>query len=187
MSRNSLCESIIRCELIGWAGMTGSRIIRRVSRPDTLMQNPTASAADTVGLHAAAFVQSGDDTDTVLLICRSDNGNWSMPGGPHEAGESLSDITVRKTREETGIHIHIIGLVGIFVTPGHVIRQTSNDEIGHKCTIVYRAEPVAGEPTPCSVSTQIEWVSIGAIADLPMGPRPARTHRLGINPARTPH
>ncbi len=98
--------------------------------------------------------------DTVLLIRRSDNGNWSMPGGAHEPGESLSHTAVRETREETGIIIRLTGLVGIFTDPMHVIHYTSNDEVRQEFTIVYRAEPIGGEPKPSSESTHVEWVPI---------------------------
>ncbi|MFI6368798.1 NUDIX hydrolase [Nocardia sp. NPDC050630] len=145
--------------------MTGSRIIRRVSGDDTLTQNPIAFAVDTARLCAAVFVQRGDGA--VLLICRS--GSWSMPGGRHELGESLRDTVVRNTREETGIAVHLSSLVGIFITAGRVIDETSNDKAGQECTIVYRAEPVAGEPTP-SGNDRSEWVPVGGIADLPMDP-----------------
>ncbi|WP_433192248.1 NUDIX hydrolase [Nocardia sp. CA-107356] len=91
-----------------------------------------------------------------------------MPSGPHELGESLRDTVVRKTREETGIAIHLSSLVGIFITPDHVIGDMSNDKVGQVVTIVYRAEPVAGEPTPSSENARIEWVHVGAIAGLPM-------------------
>ncbi|WP_433194464.1 NUDIX hydrolase [Nocardia sp. CA-107356] len=125
-------------------------------------------AADAVRLCAAAFVQSGEGT--VLLICGGDEGNWSMPGGRHEPGESLSDTAVRATREQTAIGIHLTGLVGIFTTLAHLTANTRNDEAGRTCTIVYRGEPVTGEPTPSSESAHIEWVSIGAIADLSTNP-----------------
>ncbi|MEV2226119.1 hypothetical protein AB0E01_40585 [Nocardia vinacea] len=83
---------------------------------------------------------------------------------PHEPGESLSDTDVRKTREQRTIDIYLTGLAGIFTTPSHL---TSNDEVGHKCTIVCR---VTGEPISSSETAHIEWVPIGAIADLPMNP-----------------
>ena len=49
--------------------------------------DPDAPAANSVRPAASAFVVKND---AVLLIERSDNGNWSMPGGAHESGETLS-------------------------------------------------------------------------------------------------
>ncbi|MEV3965726.1 NUDIX domain-containing protein [Nocardia sp. NPDC050193] len=117
---------------------------------------------------AGAFVRR---KNTVLLICRSDNGNWSMPGGAHDPGESLMSRTaVRETLEETGIDISLTGLVGIFTDPGHVIHYTSNDEVRQEFTVIYRAEPTGGAPTASSESDQVEWVPLDRIGALPMDP-----------------
>jgi len=49
--------------------------------------DPSAPPANSVKPSATAFVLRDG---AVLLTCRSDNGNWSMPGGAHDPGESLS-------------------------------------------------------------------------------------------------
>ncbi|MFE3195934.1 NUDIX hydrolase [Nocardia sp. NPDC059240] len=130
-------------------------------------QDPNAPAANSVRPSAGAFVRRDD---AVLLICRSDNGNWSMPGGAHDPGESLSHTAVRETQEETGVDVQLTGIVGIFTDPTHVIHYTSNDEVRQEFTIIYRAEPIGGVPTPSSESTQVEWVPVDKIPGLAMDP-----------------
>ena len=55
------------------------------------------------------FVGTGilliNNENRVLLACRTDNGQWSLPGGSLEIGETLEECIVRETREETGIII----------------------------------------------------------------------------------
>ncbi|MBY8863192.1 NUDIX domain-containing protein [Nocardia sp. CA2R105] len=128
-------------------------------------QDPAAPTANSVRPSAAAFVRRAD---AVLLICRSDNGNWSMPGGAHDPGESLTHTAVRETLEETGVDIHVTGLVGIFTDPTHVIHYTSNDEVRQEFTVVYRGEPTGGNPTTSEESTRVEWVPIERIPSLTM-------------------
>jgi ADP-ribose pyrophosphatase YjhB (NUDIX family) len=66
----------------------------------------------------------------VLLIRRSDNQNWTVPGGGAiDLGESMVQAAVRETKEETGIDCEITGLVGIYTDPKHVILYTSNGEV----------------------------------------------------------
>ncbi|MFD6355742.1 NUDIX hydrolase [Nocardia tengchongensis] len=130
-------------------------------------QNPNAPAANSVRPSAGAFVRRGDE---VLLIRRSDNGNWSMPGGAHDPGESLSRTAVRETQEETGVDVRLTGLVGIFTDPTHVIHYTSNDEVRQEFTVIYRGEPVGGEPTTSDESTHVEWVPVDRISELTMDP-----------------
>ncbi|WP_025349109.1 NUDIX hydrolase [Nocardia nova] len=141
-------------------------------------QDPSAPAANSVRPSAGAFVLRDD---AVLLICRSDNGNWSMPGGAHDPGESLSRTAVRETEEETGIQIRLTGLVGIFTDPTHVIHYTSNDEVRQEFSVIYRAVPVGGAPTTSDESTEVEWIPIGRIPALQMDP----SQRKRINWALT--
>jgi ADP-ribose pyrophosphatase YjhB (NUDIX family) len=62
----------------------------------------------------------------VLLIRRSDNDNWALPGGAIDLGESARQAAVRETKEETGIDCEITGLVGIYTDPKHIILYTSH-------------------------------------------------------------
>jgi 8-oxo-dGTP pyrophosphatase MutT (NUDIX family) len=127
--------------------------------------DPSAPTANSVQPSASAFVLRDG---AVLLTCRSDNGNWSMPGGAHDPGESLSMTAVRETQEETGIQVRPVGVAGIYSDPRHVIHYTSNDEVRQEFTIVYRAEYLSGEPTPSSETTIVEWVPIDRISTLKM-------------------
>lgn len=141
-------------------------------------QDPNAPKANSVRPSAGAFVRRGDE---VLLIRRSDNGNWSMPGGGHDPGESLSRTAIRETAEETGVNIRLTGLVGIFTDPTHLIHYTSNDEVRQEFSIIYRAEAIDGDPTTSSESTSVEWVPVDQIPTLTMDP----SQRKRINWALT--
>jgi ADP-ribose pyrophosphatase YjhB (NUDIX family) len=105
-----------------------------------------------------------NNQDQILLIRRSDNDNWAVPGGAIDLGESMTQAAVRETREETGIDCEVTGLVGIYTDPKHVILYTSNGEARQEFSIVLTARPLAGEPTPSDESTEVRWVSR---ADIP--------------------
>jgi len=135
--------------------------------------DPAAPPANSIRPSAAALVVRGS---TVLLTQRSDNGNWSMPGGAHDPGESLSQTAIRETREETGIEIRLLGAVGIFTDPRHVVHYTSDDEVRQEFTIVYRAEYLDGTPTPSQETSRVEWIDRDQITDLPMD----RSQRMRI-------
>ena len=52
-----------------------------------------------------------NDAGEVLMIRRSDNDNWAVPGGAIDLGESMVEAAVRETREESGIECRITGIV----------------------------------------------------------------------------
>jgi ADP-ribose pyrophosphatase YjhB (NUDIX family) len=128
--------------------------------------DPDAPKANSLVPSANAVVVN--DQGEILLIHRTDNDNWSLPGGAMEPGESMTDCAVRETYEETGIHVEVIGLVGIYTDPRHVILYTSNNEVRQEFSIVYIARPLGGEPTPSDESREVVWVSPDAIDGLPM-------------------
>lgn len=127
--------------------------------------DPAAPPANSVKPSAAAFVMHDSK---VLLTQRTDNGNWTMPGGAMDPGESLSATAVRETLEETGISVKLDGVVGIYTDPRHVIHYTSNDEVRQEFTVVYRGAYLSGEPTTSSETTHVEWVPVDRVDQLQM-------------------
>ncbi|MGW4662247.1 NUDIX hydrolase [Streptosporangium sandarakinum] len=117
-----------------------------------------------------------NDAGEILMICRSDNGNWAVPGGAIDLGESLPEAAIRETLEETGITCEITGLVGTYTDPKHVILYTSNGEARQEFSIVLTAQAVAGEPTPSDESREVRWVPREEISALSMD----RSMRLRI-------
>ena len=99
-----------------------------------------------------------NDASEVLMIRRSDNDNWAVPGGAIDLGESLVEAAIRETREESGIECRITGIVGIYTDPRHVILYTSNGEARQEFSIVLTASAVSGTPTPSDESREVAWV-----------------------------
>ncbi len=85
-----------------------------------------------------------NDAGEILLIRRSDNDNWALPGGAIDLGESVAQAAIRETKEETGIDCEITGLVGIYSDPKHIILYTSNGEARQEFSIVLTARPTGG-------------------------------------------
>jgi ADP-ribose pyrophosphatase YjhB (NUDIX family) len=130
--------------------------------------DPDAPAANS--MVPCVNVVVADDDRRILLIRRTDNGNWALPGGAIDLGESAVGAAVRETAEETGITCAVTGLVGVYTDPRHLIHYTSNDEVRQEFSIVFVARPVAGSPTPSDESSEVRWIELepGAIASLPM-------------------
>lgn len=77
-------------------------------------QDPTS-----LGLSVSAIVWRDRE---ILLMQRSDNGHWGLPGGFVEIGESVAHAARREVAEETGFEIELGGLVGVYSDPAdHVV------------------------------------------------------------------
>jgi ADP-ribose pyrophosphatase YjhB (NUDIX family) len=118
-----------------------------------------------------------NDADEILMIRRTDNDNWAVPGGAIDLGESVAQAAVRETREESGIECEITGIVGIYSDPKHVLLYTSNGEVRQEFSIVLTARPLSGQPTPSSESSEVRWVPVSEVRDYTMD----RSMRIRIN------
>lgn len=107
-----------------------------------------------LGVGAVIWNEDGD----VLLIRRGKPprlGQWSIPGGHVEWGESLRDALIREVREETGLEVEILGLID-------VIDSISRDEKGeitrHYVLIDFTARPVGGTLAAGTDASDARWV-----------------------------
>jgi 8-oxo-dGTP pyrophosphatase MutT (NUDIX family) len=61
---------------------------------------------------AAAFIR--DEAGRVLLQRRGDTGDWGLPGGGMEMGERVDQTVVAEVREETGLKVEPLRLIGVY-------------------------------------------------------------------------
>jgi 8-oxo-dGTP pyrophosphatase MutT (NUDIX family) len=146
-----------------------------VSRRIDYYDNPDAPAATRIVPSVNVVVTN--DHGEVLLIRRTDNGNGAVPGGAVDLGESVAQAAIRETREESGIDCQITGIVGIYSDPKHVILYTSDGEVRQEFSIVLTAEPVGGQPTPSSETSEVRWVGVGELGHYGMD----RSMRLRVS------
>jgi 8-oxo-dGTP pyrophosphatase MutT (NUDIX family) len=132
------------------------------------LNEPNAPKANSVVPSANVIV--AQDNGDILLIRRTDNGNYALPGGALDLGESISDTAVRETWEETGIQCEVTGMVGIYTNPRHVIEYTSNGEVRQEFSIVFTARPIGGTPKTSNESSEVVWVPESKIQQLTMHP-----------------
>jgi ADP-ribose pyrophosphatase YjhB (NUDIX family) len=118
--------------------------------------DPAAPAANS--LVPSVNVVVTNENGEILLIRRSDNDNWALPGGGIEIGESLTQAAVREVKEETGIDCQITGLVGIYTDPKHIILYTSNGEARQEFSIVLTGQRVGGDLMPSEESSEVRWI-----------------------------
>lgn len=85
-----------------------------------------------------------DADKRVLLTRRTDNGEWCLPGGAMDSGETAAEACEREVFEETGLHVRVKRLVGVYSDPNRLVIYPD----GNKAFIValsLEAEIVSGE------------------------------------------
>jgi 8-oxo-dGTP diphosphatase len=147
---------------------------------------PGAPAASCVA--PCAFVAVRDITGRLLLVRRCDTGDWELPGGHVDPGESAAGAAVRETAEESGITVEVTGLVGIYTDPGNVIADPRAGLVRQPFAVCFHARPLSGSPGGDQVETSdARWFALSDIPALPI--RPAMRLRIGhaLTPGRSCH
>lgn len=87
-----------------------------------------ASNPTVVRLSVSAVVRRVRGGEEILLMQRSDNGHWGLPGGHVEPGESVAEAALREVLEETGWRIDLGRLVGVYSEPSRQVVETVRGE-----------------------------------------------------------
>ncbi len=98
--------------------------------------------------------------DQVLLVRRGRaprKGDWSIPGGLQELGETVGETALREVLEETGLTVRLTDQLG-------VVDSVRRDDAGrveyHYTLIEFAAEWVSGEPMANDDVDRALWVSV---------------------------
>jgi 8-oxo-dGTP pyrophosphatase MutT (NUDIX family) len=106
-----------------------------------------------------------DDQGLILLQQRRDTGQWALPGGAQELGESPSDCAIRECKEETGIDAEITGVLGIYSDPGHIVAYTDG-EIRQQYEVTLIGRPVGGSTEANEEASDVRWFDPAALDDV---------------------
>ena len=105
--------------------------------------------------------------DQVLLIKRGTAprlGQWSLPGGRLEWGETTGVGALRELAEETGVQAHLLGLVD--AVDGLFTSRTTGETTRHYLMIDYAARWVSGEPVAGDDAAEARFVSREAALEM---------------------
>ncbi len=93
---------------------------------------------------AGAAVIVLNERNELLMLLRTDNSCWGIPGGGMELEENLEETAARETLEEAGLRIFDLALFGVFSGPELFYRYPNGDET-HNVVAVYLTNRVSGE------------------------------------------
>jgi 8-oxo-dGTP pyrophosphatase MutT (NUDIX family) len=109
-----------------------------------------------------------DDAGRVLLGRHVADGRWLLPGGAVEPLENPADAAVREGHEETGLHLGLLRIVGVYGGPLCRVRYANGDEIAFVAT-VFEARVRGGAASPDAEELdRLGWFDRAACAELAM-------------------
>ncbi|QBJ90586.1 NUDIX domain-containing protein [Streptomyces seoulensis] len=90
----------------------------------------------------------------LLAIRRADNGAWQLPGGILELDETPEAGVAREVLEETGIHVEVDELTGVYKNLSRGI-----------VALVFRCKPSGGIERTSSESTAVSWLTPDEVSE----------------------
>ena len=125
------------------------------------------------------------DEGRVLLIKRGRPpllGEWSIPGGAMELGETVREAVVREVLEETGLVVEAVELLGVF---DRVVKDDEEKLLYHYVLIDFLCRRVSGNPQASGDADDAHWFSAEEVNKLPLAKDTAEVIRMGLERARS--
>lgn len=110
-----------------------------------------------------------DPHGRLLLVRRADTGDWELPGGRVDPGESAAAALRREVAEESGLTVRVHGVAGLYTDPGHVVDDGTT--VRQPFAVCLHATVESGVLRPDHRETgDARWFNPGEVAGLAMQP-----------------
>jgi mutator protein MutT len=106
-----------------------------------------------------------DGAARVLLVKRRFEplaGQWSLPGGAVDVGETLEACVIREMAEETGLDVEVGRVIEVF---DRIMHDAEGRVQYHYVLVDYVCRPAGGTLTAASDVADVAWVAEGALAE----------------------
>jgi ADP-ribose pyrophosphatase YjhB (NUDIX family) len=110
---------------------------------------PEGYATPKVDVRGAVFIHN-----QLLLVREKADGDWTLPGGWADVGESPAQAAEREVWEETGFRVEAKKVIGIYDA-----NRLGKLEFFHAYKIVFLCELISGNPTPSNETTEVAFFS----------------------------
>ena len=116
-----------------------------------------------LGCSAAIF----DAQRRIFLTRRADNGQWCLPGGGMESGESVAEACEREVWEETGLRVRVTRLIGVYSHPDQLVVYPDGNK-AHIVALHFEAEILSGAPAVSNETTDFGYFTLQEAEELEM-------------------
>jgi ADP-ribose pyrophosphatase YjhB (NUDIX family) len=107
-----------------------------------------------------------DERGGILLVRHANDGLWVFPGGILDVDEVPAEGVVREIREETGLDVEVVRLLGVYGGPDFRISYRNGDEVSY-FEAVFECRVVGGElSTSLDETLDVRFVAAGELPEL---------------------
>src|SRR5215475_12484416 len=117
---------------------------------------------DATLMNGCAAVIFDSNREKILLTRRADNGQWCLPGGRMESGESAAEACEREVFEETGLNVRATRLVGVYSYPDQLVVYPDGKK-AHIVALHFEAEITGGEAGLSDETTDFGYFTLQEI------------------------
>jgi ADP-ribose pyrophosphatase YjhB (NUDIX family) len=112
-----------------------------------------------IGIRASVSAVIFDRQRRVLLQQRADGGQWGLPGGSLEIGESLREAVTREVHEETGLTVAPGRLIGVYSRPELQVVRYPDGNAWHYVNVCFECAVRGGTLTTCDETLALAWAA----------------------------
>ena len=120
------------------------------------------------------------EQDRVLLVKRGHAplaGEWSIPGGVLEVGETLRQAAAREVMEETGLIVEVADLLGVY---DRILRDADERTLYHYVLVDFLCHRTAGIARASGDAAEVRWVNRTELEGLGLAADTVEVVQLGF-------
>ena len=144
--------------------------------------DPNAPQANSIVPSVTAIVR--DHAGDLLMVHKTDNNLWALPGGGVDPGESVTEAILREVLEETGVDVEVVRLSGVYTNPRHVMVY-DDGEVRQQFSLCFIANPVGGSLATSVETSEVLYVSVDRLDELNVHPSMRLRIEHGLDASRT--
>jgi 8-oxo-dGTP diphosphatase len=125
------------------------------------------------------------EQDRVALVKRAHpplSGEWSIPGGVLEVGETLRQGAAREALEETGLIVEVGALLGVY---DRILRDADDRTRYHYVLVDFLCRRISGELLAAGDASEARWLTRSEVSELSLAEDTADVIGLGFLRAKT--
>lgn len=126
-----------------------------------MLIEPDASRAGEIRPSVSAVILN--ERSWLLLQRRSDNAQWGLLGGSVEIGESVTEAIQREVREETGLLVEVVRLVGVYSDPKLQVVRYLDGRVVHYINTCFECRVIGGRLQTCPETLELAYFDPAAL------------------------